>query len=58
MLDFTEEQIEELRKDFNSKRLAAERAAYALFCALPVGAERSQAAEVYENVRTATRVAP
>lgn len=45
-----------LRKDFAEKHHAAEKAAHALFAALPVGPERTRMAEVYENVRTANRV--
>lgn len=56
MIEPTNEEIEALRKDFQEKRLAAERAAYALFCALPVGRDRERASDVYENIRCATRV--
>ena len=48
-------QIELLKNDAYAKLLSAEKAMYALFCALPVGRERVRASEIYENVRTATR---
>ena len=48
-------QIELLKNDAYAKLLAAEKAMYALFCALPVGWERVRASEIYENVRTSTR---
>lgn len=52
-----EAQIEALRKAFWDAHRAAERAAHALFAALPVGRERERAAEIYENIRLAPRVA-
>lgn len=56
MADMTKEEIAELRKKFMDLQRQAEQAAYAYFSACPVGPERIWAAEVYENVRTATRV--
>ena len=52
----SEPSLDELRKAFSDAHRAAEKAAYALFGALPVGPERNRMSEVYENVRTATRV--
>lgn len=48
--------IERLRDDFTTKHRAAEKAAHALFAALPVGPERIRVSDVYENIRNATRV--
>lgn len=47
--------LEELREIAFKAREQAEKAWYAFFCELPVGDERTWAAEVYENVRCATR---
>lgn len=47
--------IEKLRKDAQAARVVAEKAWYALFCALPVGEERIHASDVYERIRCATR---
>lgn len=52
----TPEQLAALKQDLMSKRDAAEKAAYAYFCALPIGNERIRAHEVYQNIRLATRV--
>lgn len=58
----TEEPISEEQKLTNLRSAAidklrdAEKAAYAYFCACPVGRERERAADVYENIRTAARV--
>jgi hypothetical protein len=50
------DQLAALKRDMLDKHRAAERAAYAYFGACPVGDERIRASEVYENIRTATRV--
>lgn len=50
------EQINILRTDASAKLREAEKAWYALACALPVGRDRERAFDVYENVRTAPRV--
>ena len=50
------EQINILRTDAIAKLREAEKAWYALACALPVGRDRERAFDVYENVRTAPRV--
>ena len=47
--------IELLTRDAYEKLLAAEKAWYALFYALPLGHERERASDIYENVRCATR---
>jgi hypothetical protein len=49
-------EVEALKRDMLDKHRAAEKAAYAYFCGCPVGEERNRASEVYENIRTATRV--
>lgn len=46
-------EIERLRSDFWEKHRAAEKAAYVLFAALPVGPERTKAHDVYSASRTA-----
>jgi hypothetical protein len=48
--------VDALKRDFLEKHRAAEKAAWAYFCECPVGDERTRASEVYENIRTATRV--
>ena len=48
-------EIENLRRDFWEKHRAAEKAAYTLFAALPVGPERTKAHDIYEAIRTAPR---
>jgi hypothetical protein len=52
----TESPVVGLKADFDKKRLAAERAAYAWFCECDVGPERERASDIYENIRCATRV--
>jgi hypothetical protein len=52
----TAEEIEAIKQDMMSKREAAEQAAYAYFCALPIGNERIRAHDVYQNIRLATRL--
>lgn len=53
----TEEQrLTALRNAAIDKLRDAEKAAYAYFCACPVGRERERAADVYENIRNAARV--
>ncbi|WCD44177.1 hypothetical protein Lumi_038 [Xylophilus phage Lumi] len=56
MPDLTPIEIEALRKDFYDKHQAAEKAAYAYCCALPVGPDRERAFTVYDQVRCAPRV--
>lgn len=52
----TEEQkIAELTAQAHRARDAAEKAWYALFAALPVGPERTQASVVFDRIRNATR---
>jgi len=52
----TPEQLEALKQDMLEKQQVAVTAAYAYFCALPVGRERIKAHEVYQNLRLATRL--
>lgn len=47
--------LEQLKADLLSKLHAAEKAAYAYFCECDVGAERTRAYQVYENILNATR---
>lgn len=54
--DIEAEQIATLKSDASAKLREAEKAWYALACELPVGRDRERAFEVYENVRTATRI--
>lgn len=56
MTDEEKAKIEALKKDFYEKHRAAELAAYKLFGELDVGPERTRMAQVYENIRTATRM--
>lgn len=49
------QQISLLQSDAHAKLREAEKAWYALFCALPVGDDRTKANDVYENIRCATR---
>lgn len=44
-----------LKQEAYAMLSAAEKAWYAYFCEAPVGREREWAADVYENVRCATR---
>ncbi len=48
---------EKLKQEALAKIREAEKAAYAWACECDVGAERVRAFEIYDNVRTATRVA-
>ena len=50
-----EQEIEAARTTAHNARVAAESAWYAYACLCDVGAERTRAFEVYENIRTATR---
>lgn len=50
------EKIEQLRQAAHATRREAEKAWYALFCALPVGEERIYASNVCERIRCATRI--
>jgi hypothetical protein len=50
------EKVRHLKKQFLEAHKKAEQAAHAYFAACPVGEERTIAAEIYENVRTAIRV--
>jgi hypothetical protein len=45
--------VEVLTANAHAARLSAEKAWYELFYALPVGAERTHASEVYERIRRA-----
>ena len=47
--------FKKLREEFFEKRLEAEKAAYAYFCACEIGGEREKAHEIYERIRNATR---
>ena len=49
------EMLRHLKKQFLEQHKKAEQAAYAYFSACPVGEERTVAAEIYENIRTAIR---
>jgi len=49
------EKLRHLKKLFLEQHKKAEQAAHAYFVACPVGEERTIAAEIYENVRTAIR---
>lgn len=51
-----EQEFEKLRNEFSRLHQETEKAAHALFAALPVGPERIRASDVYENIRNATRV--
>jgi hypothetical protein len=51
-----DEQVLRLRLEAFAAIRAAEKAAYAWFCACPVGTDRDKAHEVYQNVRCSTRV--
>ena len=50
------EMLRHLKEQFLEAHKKAEQAAYAYFSACPVGEERTIAAEIYENVRTAIRL--
>ena len=50
------EKIHHLKSVFLEQHKKAEQAAHAYFVACPVGEERTIAAEIYENVRTAIRI--
>lgn len=50
------ERVKHLKAIFMKARDEAEKAAHAYFAACPTGPERIWAGEVYENIRTATRV--
>lgn len=50
------DEIKELRDAANAAHREAEKAWYAYFCRCEIGPEREAAAEVFENIRTATRV--
>jgi hypothetical protein len=52
-----ETEADVLRKAFQSAHRACEQAAYAWACAADLGRERERAFEIYENIRTATRIA-
>lgn len=45
-----------LKKQALDKLHEAEKAMYEYFAACPVGAERVRASDIYDNIRTATRV--
>lgn len=51
-----DQKLIELRNAAIDKLRDAEKAAYAYFCACPIGKERERAADIYENIRTAARV--
>jgi hypothetical protein len=51
-----DQKLSVMRAAVAAKIREAEKAAYEYFCACPLGSERTRAADVYENVRTATRV--
>jgi hypothetical protein len=52
----TEEQlVARLKAEMQAARLTAEKAAWAYFCACPVGPERTKAHEIYSNILYATR---
>jgi hypothetical protein len=55
-VELERQQLQILKRDAYEKLLAAEQAWYKFFCASPLGREREQAADVYENVRCATRI--
>ncbi|WP_298705885.1 hypothetical protein [Variovorax gossypii] len=50
-------ELKNLRDDFQRKHRECEKAAHALAAALPVGAERNRAFDLYEIIRTAPREA-
>lgn len=52
----TEQELEELKRDMLNKHQEAVTAAYKWCCALPIGFERTQAFEIYNQLRTATRI--
>lgn len=45
-----------LKEEFQRLRLLTEKAAWAYFCACPVGPDRNRAHEIYSNILCATRV--
>jgi hypothetical protein len=50
------EELKSLQVEFQRLRLLTEKAAYAYFCACPVGPERTRAHDIYRNILYATRV--
>jgi hypothetical protein len=52
----TEQELEELKRDMLDKHQEAVTAAYKWCCALPLGSERIQAFEIYNQMRLATRL--
>lgn len=54
--ELSAEKLAEMRGAVQEKIREAKRAAYAYFCACPIGPERIWAGAVYENVRTSLRV--
>ncbi len=48
--------LDKMKQDALSKIREAEKATYAWACECEVGPERIRAFEIYDNVRTATRV--
>ncbi|WP_211440939.1 hypothetical protein [Collimonas humicola] len=51
----SDEELQALKAEFQRLRLLTERAAYAYFCACPIGAERVRAHDIYSNILYATR---
>jgi hypothetical protein len=48
--------LEQMKRELLDAIRTAEKLAYAYFCECPIGDEREYACDVYENLRTATRV--
>lgn len=51
-----QEKLSAMKTEMLAKLRETEKLAWAYFCECPVGDERTRAHDVYENIRTATRV--
>ena len=50
------EELAALKAEFQRLRMLTEKAAWAYFCACPVGPDRNRAHDIYSNILYATRV--
>lgn len=55
-MDKTEEELKQMKEELLQLHQKTVKAAYEYFAALPLGRNRVIAGEVYENLRTATRI--
>ncbi|WP_283647621.1 hypothetical protein [Hafnia paralvei] len=55
-MDKTEEELKQMKEELLQLHQKTVTAAYEYFAALPLGRDRTVAHEVYQNLRTATRI--